>query len=302
MSKIELIQGDCLEKMKDIPDRSVDIIVTSPPYNIGIKYSKYEDKKPTTEYLDWLERIANDCKRVLKDDGSFFLNIGGKPSNHWIPFDVADRFRKHYNLQNSFHWVKSIAITKNDVGNNNKNINSDIAVGHYKPINSKRYVSDCHEYIFHFSKFGDVVLDKLSIGVKYQDKSNIGRWKTANQDLRDRGNTWFIPYETIQESRPHPSVFPKELVKKCIKIHGVKPDLLVLDPFMGIGTTALSCIDLGVNFIGFEIDQGYCDIAEKRIEDIMKILTCYSARFYGRRGGRKKKNTVENESNESNGI
>ena len=212
-----------------------------------------------------MEIIAKEAKRVLSDKGSFFLNIGGTLKDPWIPFDVANRFRNHFVLQNTIHWIKSIAILKEDAGIST-NLRGDVAVGHYKPINSRRYHHDCHEYIWHFTKNGDVELDKTSIGVPYQDKTNINRWKSTNgSDKRDRGNTWFIPYETIRESRPHPSTFPEKLPEMCIKDHGIQNTRLVLDPFMGIGTTAVSCIKLGVNFIGFEIDKQYIQIANERI-------------------------------------
>jgi len=108
-----------------------------------------------------------------------------------------------------------------------------------------------------------VGLNKLSIGVPYQDKSNIGRWKAAGKDLRGRGNTWFIPYETIQKSRPHPTVFPVKLPEMCLKLHGIKNINLVMDPFMGIGSTAIACKKLGVEYIGFEIDKSYIEIADE---------------------------------------
>ncbi|XRO77574.1 DNA-methyltransferase [Methanocaldococcus sp. 10A] len=262
---------DCLEGMKELKDKSVDVVVTSPPYNIGIKYNKYSDNLSREEYLNWIEKVIKEIKRVLKDDGSFFINIGYTAKDPWIAFDVANVIRKHFKLQNTIHWIKSIAIQKEDVGNY-PNIIGDIAVGHYKPINSDRYLSIMHEYIFHFTKNGDVKLDKLSIGVPYQDKSNIKRFR-KNKDLRDRGNTWFIPYETIQyreKDRPHPATFPSKLPEMCIKLHGIKKTNLVLDPFMGIGSTAIACIRLGVNYIGFEIDEYYCMIAEERIKNETK--------------------------------
>jgi site-specific DNA-methyltransferase (adenine-specific) len=255
---------DCLNGMKRLKSGSVDVIVTSPPYNIGISYSLYDDKRPMIEYLKWIKDVAIECKRVLKDDGSFFLNVGGTLNNPWIPLDIAQNLREIFFLQNVIHWINSIAISKEDVGKY-PNIKGDIAVGHYKPINSKRYHHDCHEYIFHFTKKGDVSIDKLAIGVPYQDKSNINRWKSAHSDVRDRGNTWFIPYETICKGRSHPSVFPVKLPEMCIKDHGIDNVNLVLDPFMGIGTTAVACIRLGVNFIGFEIDPNYIEIANDLI-------------------------------------
>lgn len=261
---------DCLSGMrKFLEDGEVDVVVTSPPYNIGVKYRKYDDTVPRQRYLDWMEEVGLEVKRVLKGDGSFFLNIGHKPTDLWVAWEVAFRLRKHFKLQNVVIWVKSIAIQKEDVGNY-PNIIDDIAVGHYKPIGGSRFLNDCFEYIFHFTKKGDVKLDRLAIGVSYQDKSNIGRWKSATQDLRCRGNTWFIPYETIwnrQKERPHPSTFPPKLPEMCIKLHGLKKTNLVLDPFMGLGNTAVACVRLGVDWIGFEIDEYYASVTEKRVKE-----------------------------------
>jgi site-specific DNA-methyltransferase (adenine-specific) len=257
---------DCTEGIALMHRGSVDIIVTSPPYNIGKAYRRYNDRRPREEYLDWLETIAERSRDVLKDEGSFFLNIGGKPSDPWIPFDVLERFKRHFELQNVIHWIKSIAISRSDVGKYD-GITGDIAVGHYQPVNSKRYLSQCHEYIFHFTREGSVDLDKLGIGVKYQDKSNIGRWKQAQADLRERGNTWFIPYSTIRESRPHPTTFPVKLPEMCIRLHGYSPETLVLDPFMGIGSTAVACMRLGITYIGFEIDPEYRRIALETLNE-----------------------------------
>jgi len=257
-------QMDCLTGLQQINRESVDVIVTSPPYNIGKPYRLYHDIRPRDEYLNWMENVAVACKTVMKKNGSFFLNVGGKPADLWIASDLANRFRNHFILQNTIHWIKSIAIPKDDVGNY-KTITDDIAVGHYQPVNSTRYLSNCHEYIFHFTQTGDVAIDSLAVGVKYQDKTNVGRWKKANKDLRGRGNTWFIPYRTIQNARAHPTVFPEKLPEMCIKLHGLKKNMLVLDPFMGAGSTALACQKLGVNFIGFEIDASYIDIANKEL-------------------------------------
>jgi site-specific DNA-methyltransferase (adenine-specific) len=263
---------DCLEGMrKFLQDGEVDIVVTSPPYNIGVKYRKYDDTISRQQYLDWMEKVGVEIKRVLDNDGSFFLNIGHKPTDLWVSWEVAFRLRKHFTLQNVIIWVKSIAIQKKDVGNY-PNIKSDVAVGHYKPIGGKRFLNDCFEYIFHFTKTGNVELDRLSIGVPYQDKSNIGRWKSATRDLRCRGNTWFIPYETIwnrEKERPHPSTFPSKLPEMCIRLHGLHKTKLVLDPFMGIGNTAVACTRLGVNWIGFEIDEYYASVTEKRVKETL---------------------------------
>ena len=256
----KIYNKDCIKGLQSLEEKIVDVVVTSPPYNIGIKYNEYRDTKTREDYLFWMEQLAISCKRVMKDDSSFFLNVGNTASDPWIATDVSNQFRKHFVLQNMIHWIKSIAIPRESMGNY-PHIKGSIAVGHYKPITSERFHNQCHEFIFHFTKSGNTKLDKLAIGVPYQDKSNINRWKSKTGDLRDRGNTWFIPYETIMESRPHPSVFPVCLPQMCIKDHGVQKTDLVLDPFMGIGTTAIAAIRENKQFIGFEIDKEYLKIA-----------------------------------------
>jgi site-specific DNA-methyltransferase (adenine-specific) len=260
---------DCVEFMNKLIEENtikIDAIVTSPPYNINKPYSEYNDRRDRIEYLSWLQKIAKKSIQILKEDGSFFLNIGARSTDFMLPFEICKNFiEAGYKLQNTIHWIKSISIEIDDIGKNNL-IKSDSSIGHFKPIISKRFLSDLHEYIFHFTKKGDLVIDKLAIGVVYQDKSNIGRWKSAKTDKRDRGNIWFIPYNTIQEKRPHPAIFPEKLPQLCIKLHGIKKNTIIYDPFIGIGTTALACINLNVNFLGTEIDKKYIRIANEKIK------------------------------------
>ena len=247
---------DCIGGMREhLPDACVDVVVTSPPYNIGVRYGTHDDNMPFDAYLDWTEQVARECARVLKDDASFFFNIGDKPSDELRSLRVADRITRVLRLQNTIHWVKSIAVPEEDVN-----------IGHYKPVNSSRYLNNCHEYVFHFTRKGDVTLDKLAVGVPYQDKSNIGRWKHARQDVRDRGNMWFIPYETVVSAKEHPAAFPPRLAEMCIRLHGLtKGRLLVLDPFLGSGSTALAARSLGCDYVGFEVDAEYVKLARAKL-------------------------------------
>jgi site-specific DNA-methyltransferase (adenine-specific) len=269
----KIYQEDCLHFMKKIIRNgvSVDVIVTSPPYNINKNYRSYVDKKERNEYLSWLSEIARTSYTILKNEASFFLNVSGAPSDSLLPLEVAKAFfDSGYKLQNTIHWIKSISIEKEDLAKTGSFSQSkNVSLGHFKPIISQRFLNDFHEYIFHFTKDGDVKLDKLAIGVPYQDKSNIGRWKSSKEDKRDRGNVWFIPYQTIRKERPHPAIFPERLPYLCIKLHGIKKGMLVYDPFMGIGNTALACIQLNVNFIGTEIDYGYIQSAKERIDNLL---------------------------------
>jgi site-specific DNA-methyltransferase (adenine-specific) len=262
VTKFELHLEDCINGMARLPAGRVDLVVTSPPYNLGVRYKKYSDRQDRRSYLMWCQAWGAQVQRVLKSSGSFFLNVGAAPSNPMLPHEIVNQLRDLFILQNTIHWIKSISIEDRE---------GDVrSYGHFKPISSKRFLNDCHEYIFHFTKTGRVEIDRLALGVPYQDKSNIARWRhTRGSDLRCRGNTWFIPYQTIQsraKERPHPATFPVQLAEWCIKLHGVSRVRTMLDPFLGIGNSAVAAQKCGVKkFIGFEIDETYLAEARRRI-------------------------------------
>ena len=258
----ELLSQDSLKGMRKLDADTIDIVVTSPPYNLGIKYGKYKDSSDRSKYLNWSKEWAREINRLLKETGSFFLNIGSSPSNPMLPYQIALVMSEFFVLQNTFHWIKSITIETAE--------GVETSVGHFKPINSKRYVTDCHEFIFHLTPSGDTTIDRLSLGVPYSDKSNITRWRhTSGRDKRCRGNNWFVSYKTIQDrskDRPHPATFPVKLAENCINLHGVNPDTVVLDPFVGIGHAAIGALNCGVRkFIGFDINPGYLKTAREYI-------------------------------------
>ena len=251
-----IYQMDCIRGMNEIlEENSIDMIITSPPYNIGVEYNSHNDLMPFDKYLEWMGEFGKACKRVLKENGSLFFNIGDKSSDELKAFEVAKRINnENLKLQNTIHWIKSIAIPEEEIN-----------IGHFKPVNSKKFLNNCHEYIFHFTKNKDVELNKLAIGVPYADKSNIGRWKSVKEDLRDRGNAWYIPYKTVRSEKEHPAMFPERLPEMCIKLHGYTNNTVVLDPFLGSGTTCVVAKRLGCNYLGFDIDEKYVEVAKQKL-------------------------------------
>lgn len=272
-SSARFYHADCLDVFGELAPASVDVIVTSPPYNIGIQYGTYRDTLSPGEYMEWTGRWVAAAARVLRPEGSLFLNVGAKPSDPWTALDVAQAVRPYLRLQNIIHWVKSIAIDRDSTGAA-AGLTRDLAVGHYKPINSDRFLNDCHEFVFHFTPAGESRLDRLALGVPYQDQSNIARWKAGNEGVRCRGNTWFIPYETIQRrdrDRPHPASFPSKLPEQCLRLHGLDRVKLAMDPFVGLGSTAVACARLGVDVIGTDLDETYLELAVERTRAVTTV-------------------------------
>ncbi|MDA7943133.1 MAG: site-specific DNA-methyltransferase [Nitrosopumilus sp.] len=252
----DIHRADCIRAMSSMAPGSVDVIVTSPPYNIGIRYSRYEDSLPFDEYLGWMAEFGRACSRVLRNDGSLFLNIGDRASDEFRSFLVARSVRGDgLVVQNTIHWVKSIAVPE-----------CDINMGHFKPVNSGRYINNCHEYIFHMTRTGSVKVNKRAVGVPYADKTNIARWShSGGSDSRCRGNQWYVPYETVASEKEHPAAFPLRLPEMCIKLAGEGAEKVVLDPFAGSGSTLLAAKGLGMRYIGFEIDPRYVRMARARL-------------------------------------
>jgi site-specific DNA-methyltransferase (adenine-specific) len=120
-SKQRIVVGDCLEVLSKIPERSFDVIVTSPPYNIGVSYRSHQDNMPSALFLSWMSEVAKALRRVLKDEGSLFLNADGCARHPWRGYEAGKVFSEQFCLQNEITWVKAITI-------------GDQSRGHFKPI------------------------------------------------------------------------------------------------------------------------------------------------------------------------
>ena len=248
---------------------SVDIVITSPPYNLGIGYCHYRDRLPEQHYLAFMVDVAREIRRVLRPDGSFFLNLSGSSQEPWVPLELAIRLRPLFALQNRIAWVKSITT---DLG----------STGQFKLCNSDQFLTRTTEDLFHFTLDGKVKLDRLAVGVEYADKSNLARHNKSQKDLsvpkpdrRDRGNCWFIPYQTVQsqaEKFDHPAGFPEDIAqivhpaarqarRACARsLHG------------GTGTTLVAAAQEGCKGIGIELDPAYVATAERRLGAIMETV------------------------------
>ena len=256
-----IIHSDCIEWMKNQPDDSIDVCVSSPPYNIGISYNTYGDKMTASEYLDWQQAIWSECCRILKPTGHLFLNIAPTRKDPLLPYRVADSVP--WTIQNSIVWSKCIEI-------------DGYVRGHGVVTSSKRYLPNGHEMVFHFTKNGDTQIDIEGSAVPYQPEWAEDNARRTGRNWRPTVNNWHIPYETcgsfggnrtleLKGEKKHPAIFPRELVRHCLNVAGAKPGQIVFDPFGGTGTTAVVAKEMGIDYITTEIDADYVEFIKQRL-------------------------------------
>lgn len=237
----QIICSDALSALQKMESDSVDLVLTSPPYNFDMNYDEHNDKSDSVDYLTTLVGIFDECIRVLKSGGRLIINIQPNykeyyPSHHAITSAMIGR---------GLIWRGEIVWLKN-------NLKKLTAWGSWMSP-SCPYLSYPFEFIEVFSK------DTLRhVG----DKENIDL--TKEEFIEYVNGHWSIAPETRMKKFNHPAMFPEELVKRCIKLFSYKNDL-VLDPFNGAGTTTYVANLLERRYVGIDISESYCKIAEERI-------------------------------------
>jgi len=251
----QIIQGDCVEVMKSMPDNCVDLCFTSPPYfNARQQYASYSTYQ---EYLDFLSQVTKQVFRVLKDNRIFVINLScvivprekrsTESTRLAIPFDYLP-----IATQTGFKFVDDIIWVKPD-GASNRAIKF---APHRRPVAYKPF--QVTEYLLVFKR-GYGLLD-LAI----RDHSPEIIQASLVADGYERTNVWQIRPENPCKVG-HPAPFPLELAQKVVEYYSYVGDL-VLDPFLGAGTTALAARQLGRNYLGIERCPDYCEIAQNRIK------------------------------------
>lgn len=232
----------------------ISSIVTSPAFNIGFKYSGYEDNKPEQSYLADMSLLAKGLYDKSSDNCCAFIQYDPNMKDPSLPYIAIEKFlERGWILKNQICWIKSGTVPNPEGG--------ETSFGHYTPINSPDKLHSCWGTIFMLTKT-NVNLDKLALGVPYKDPSNKKRWNNS-KGLRCRGNMWFIPYQTKTKTE-HPCEFPVKLVENCLKLQGLRQGI-VFDPFAGSGTTGRAAVNLGLDYLLTEISKDYCDIIKKRL-------------------------------------
>lgn len=247
----KIYNKDCLLGIQELSDNSIDLVITSPPYNVDLgnnkfnknPYNLYNDNKDHKEYIQWLEDIfVNGLYSKMKDGGRICINIGdGKNGAVPTHSDIIQFMSKKYIPMTTIVW------NKNTCG-------SRTAWGSFCSPSSPSFPTP-FEYILVFCKGSK----KLSYkGETDLEKEEFIQWTNS---------LWTFAPERNQKVIGHPAMFPVELVKRCLKMFSYK-NATVLDPFMGSGTTAVACKMYSRNYIGFELSSEYINIAENRLANI----------------------------------
>jgi site-specific DNA-methyltransferase (adenine-specific) len=234
----KIICGDCLEVMTKIPNESVDLVVTSPPYNLNIRktfgntqnwkakwnksklqsqgYDQHEDYMPEDQYIIWQKKVLAECFRVIKNTGAIFYNHKWRVQKGL--FQQRSEIIEGLPLRQIIIWKKAGGINFNE--------------GYFLPT---------YEVIYLIAK------------PDFKLAPKVNRY----------GDVWEI---TQEKGSWHPAPFPVELASRCVE---ATTGSTILDPFMGSGSVAVACKKLNKNYIGIDLSQAYCLKAEQRIKDLL---------------------------------
>lgn len=238
----QIICNDSLVFLKTLPDNSIDLIFTSPPYNFGLEYDSQEDAHKWQQYFEKLFAIFDECVRVLKFGGRIVVNI--QPL-------FSDYIPSHHLISNFF--INKKLIWKGEILWEKNNYNCKYtAWGSWKSP-SNPYLKYTWEFVEIFSK-GSLK--------KQGDSENADI--TPNEFKEWVVAKWSIAPERKMKEYGHPAMFPEKLAERVIKLFSFKGDV-VLDPFNGVGTTTTVAKKLGRKYIGIDISQEYCDVANNRL-------------------------------------
>jgi len=232
------------EKMKELPDNSVHLMVTSPPYNVG---KEYDENLTLIEYRAFLKRVWSEVKRVLIPGGRVCINIANLGRKPYIPlhaFIVEDMLDLGFLMRGEIIWNKASSASPST------------AWGSWLSA-ANPTLRDIHEYILVFSND------------TFRRKNSNNRKNTISKEefLKFTKSVWTFPAESARKVG-HPAPFPVELPYRLIQLYTYEGEV-ILDPFMGSGQAAIAAIKTKRHYVGYEIDEGYVKLAERRIREFL---------------------------------
>ena len=246
---------DCRDGLKLVPDNSIDLIVTSPPYNLGIKYDSWNDEMPWEEYLEFCRDWLTECYRILKSDGRIcidhYFSCGRGGVNRFPLFDIKNIMESiGYKIVSIPVWMDETVTNKTAWGS---------------------WMSASAPYI-------NCPIEGILIACKDHWKKDVSGESTISRDMFIEGTygVWNLGTTTGQTI----ACFPEKLPEMCIQLLSYKDDV-VLDPFSGSGTTCFVAKKLDRKFVGFEISKDYYDVSVARLNGVR--LTAQEVKEYNQK-------------------
>ena len=228
--------------MSEVDDNSVHLVVTSPPYNVDKGYEAYDDNRSLSDYLDLLDGVWRECWRVLAPGGRMAINVANTDRRPYVPLNAhitGRMLRLGFLMRGEIIWDKGPSV------------GVSTAWGSFARA-SNPVLRDVHEYIMVFSK------------ESFALPSNGRRSGISNADFVEwTKSVWHFPTENAKRLG-HPAPFPEELPRRPILLYTDIGDV-VLDPFMGSGSTAVAARKLQRRYIGYDLSEGYCQMARQRL-------------------------------------
>ena len=295
--------------MSEVPDGCVQLVVTSPPYNVGKSYANHSDDLPLDEYLDFLNQVWRECYRVLAPGGRLCINVANTDRKPYLPLNALITTEVlHMARTEGLQWLMRGEI----IWNKGASAGVSTAWGSFAS-SSDPVLRDVHEYIMVFSKdqfrldeggktgiTGGQFVDwtrsiwrpeepqdgQSSISLAELERKLKDKLKDARK--RDKDDAWIaesmaraawqyisqtgdsIWSMTTESGIAHPAPFPVELPRRLILLY-TSPGDLVLDPFMGAGATAVAAVKTGRYFAGYDVSEDYCALARKRVAESRQV-------------------------------
>lgn len=241
----KIFNEDCISGLKKIEDNSIDLIIADPPYCLGKDYGNDSDKMKPEEYLEWTYKWIDAIFPKLKETGSMYIFLTWRYSP-----EIFSYIKKKMIMLNEIIWDRRVP----SMGGSTRNYTS------------------VHDTIGFFAKTKKYYFDIDSVRIKYDEETKKARtrkifegakWLELGYNPKDLWSVSRI-HKQAPERENHPTQKPLEIIDRMVKASSKKGDL-VLDPFMGSGTTAISCIRNGRNYVGFELNKEYCKMIQERI-------------------------------------
>jgi DNA modification methylase len=255
----EVIEGDCIRVLADLPAESVDLVFADPPFNIGYAYDIYNDRRAKADYLAWTEKWLAASVRVLKPDGSFFLAIGDEfVAEHKIRLDALG-----LTMRNWIVWHYTFGV------NCSKKFNRSHAHILYYVRDPKRYTFNPEPVRVPSARMTTYADRRANPVGKLPDDTWVLRPQESSQHFQTDSDTWFVSRVcgTFKERVSHPCQMPEAVLERIIQV-ATHNDGIVLDPFAGSGTTLAVAKKLGRSYLGVELSEQYADGVRKRLQMI----------------------------------